>query len=74
MLTTYPSHAPRAFHLLVKPTGAGLPRPSLLGEHAPTRTVRVELASGTHKVAATIDERDEARLLRVLSAARTRTL
>lgn len=59
---------------LVKPTGAGLPRPSLLGEHAPTRTVRVELAAGTHKVAATIDERDEARLLRVLSAARTRTL
>ncbi|WP_347252834.1 tape measure protein [Dokdonella sp.] len=59
---------------LVKPTGAGLPRPSLFGEHPPTRTVRVELAAGTHKVAATIDERDEARLLRVLSAARTRTL
>ena len=59
---------------LVKPTGVGLPRPSLLGEHVPTRTVRVELTAGTHKVAATIDERDEARLLRVLSAARTRTL
>ena len=49
-----------------------MPRPSL-PESAPTRTVRVELASGQQKVNATIDARDEARLLQLLAAARART-
>jgi hypothetical protein len=45
----------------------------MLGEGRATRTVRVELAVGAHKVAASIDEHDEARLLHLLNAARTRT-
>ena len=40
---------------------------------APGSTVRVELAVGAHKVAASIDEHDEARLLHLLNAARIRT-
>ena len=58
---------------LVKPVGAAVTRPAMLGEGRPTRTVRVELAVGAHKVAASIDEHDEARLLHLLNAARTRT-
>lgn len=57
---------------LVQPVGSSLPRPSL-PEGTPTRTVRVELSSGQQKVNATVDARDEARLLQLLDAARART-
>ena len=57
---------------LVQPASRSLPRPSL-PEGTPTRTVRVELSSGQHKVNATVDARDEARLLQLLDAARART-
>ncbi len=56
---------------LVQPVGSSLPRPSL-PEGTPTRTVRVELSSGQQKVNATVDARDEARLLQLLDAARAR--
>jgi hypothetical protein len=39
----------------------------------PVRTVRVELASGGRQVTASIDARDESRLLQILEAARTRS-
>ena len=58
---------------LVQPVGSSLPRPSL-PEGTPTRTVRVELSSGQQKVNATVDARDEARLLQLLDAARARTV
>jgi len=58
---------------LVQPIGASVPRPALGEASAPTRTVRVELAAGGHQVNATIDSRDEARLLQLLGAARART-
>ena len=57
---------------LVQPVGSSLPRPSL-PDSAPTRTVRVELAAGGNKVNATVDAREEARLLQLLDAARART-
>ncbi|WHZ12164.1 MAG: Phage tail, tail length tape-measure protein H [Burkholderiaceae bacterium] len=57
---------------LVQPASHSLPRPSL-PDGAPTRTVRVELAAGGSKVNATVDARDEARLLQLLDAARART-
>ena len=57
---------------LVQPASRSLPRPSL-PDGAPTRTVRVELSSGQQKVNATVDARDEARLLQLLDAARART-
>lgn len=57
---------------LVRPAGAALGRPVLAADAAPTRTVRVELAGGERKVSAAIDARDEARLLQLLEAARTR--
>jgi phage-related minor tail protein len=57
---------------LVQPASRSLPRPSL-PEGSPTRTVRVELAAGAQKVNATVDARDEARLLQLLDAARART-
>ncbi len=57
---------------LVQPAGSSLPRPSL-PDGTPTRTVRVELSSGQQKVNATVDARDEARLLQLLDAARART-
>ncbi len=37
------------------------------------RTVRVELSSGDRKVNASVDARDESRLLQLLDAARART-
>lgn len=58
---------------LVRPAGAVLPRPTLATDSTPTRTVRVELAAGANKVNATVDARDEARLLQLLDAARART-
>lgn len=57
---------------LVQPASRSLPRPSL-PEGTPTRTVRVELSSGQQKVNATVDARDEVRLLQLLDAARART-
>lgn len=57
---------------LVQPAGSSLPRPSL-PDSTPTRTVRVELSSGQQKVNATVDARDESRLLQLLDAARART-
>jgi len=57
---------------LVQPAGSSLPRPSL-PDGTPTRTVRVELSSGQQKVNATVDARDESRLLQLLDAARART-
>ena len=57
---------------LVQPVSHSLSRPSL-PDSAPTRTVRVELAAGGTKVNATVDARDEARLLQLLDAARART-
>lgn len=58
---------------LVQPVGSSLPRPSL-PDGAPSRTVRVELAAGGNKVNATVDARDEARLLQLLDAARARSV
>lgn len=58
---------------LVQPASRSLPRPSL-SESTPTRTVRVELSAGQQKVNATVDARDEARLLQLLDAARARTV
>ena len=55
----------------MQPASHSLPRPSL-PEGTPTRTVRVELSSGQQKVKATVDARDEARLLQLLDAARAR--
>jgi len=62
---------------LVQPprTTRSLPRPVLDAQgaqSAPARTVRVELASGERKVSASIDSRDEARLLQILEVARAR--
>jgi phosphotransferase system HPr-like phosphotransfer protein len=59
---------------LVQPVGSGLTRPVLPAEGGPTRTVRVELSSGDRKVNATVDARDEARLLQLLDAARARAV
>ncbi|RMX04742.1 hypothetical protein EBQ24_12230 [Allofranklinella schreckenbergeri] len=58
---------------LVQAMGANVPRPALTDTSAPTRTVRVELAAGGRQVTATVDGRDEARLLQLLDAARART-
>ena len=58
---------------LVQPASRSLPRPSL-PEGTPTHTVRVELSAGQQKVNATVDARDEARLLQLLDAARARTV
>jgi hypothetical protein len=49
-----------------------LTRPVLEANAAPTRTVRVELASGDRRVNATIDAGDESRLLQILEVARAR--
>ena len=58
---------------LVQAIGANVPRPALTDTSAPMRTVRVELAAGGRQVTATVDGRDEARLLQLLDAARART-
>ena len=58
---------------LVQAMGASVPRPTLTEASAPSRTVRVELAAGGRQVTATVDGRDEARLLQLLDAARART-
>lgn len=58
----------------VQPAGMAIPRPALVADGAPTRTVRVELAAGGQKVTATLDARDESRLLQLLDSARSRSL
>ena len=49
-----------------------LARPALDATAGPTRTVRVELASGDRRINATIDAGDESRLLQILEVARAR--
>lgn len=58
---------------LVQPSGSRLARPVFATDAGPSRTVRVELSSGQQKVNATVDARDDARLLQLLDAARART-
>ncbi|MHA6879194.1 tape measure protein [Ralstonia pseudosolanacearum] len=55
-------------------TAMRAPAPAYAAEVAPARTIRVELASGGRTVAATIDARDEARLLELLKDAQSRAL
>ena len=55
-------------------TSMRVPVPAYATEVAPARTIRVELASGGQTVAATIDARDEARLLELLKEAQSRAL
>ena len=50
-----------------------VPRPAFSGEAAPVRTVRVELAAGNRSVSATVDARDETRLLDILKQAKSRS-
>jgi len=57
---------------LVQPAAANLARPQL-SDASPARTVRVELAAGHSTVNATLDARDESRLLQLLATTRTRT-
>ena len=57
---------------LVRPAGVPLASPVLSSDGAPARTVRVELAAGDRKVSASIDARDESRLLSLLEIARAR--
>jgi tape measure domain-containing protein len=59
---------------LVRPSGATPVRPVLPADGAPSRTVRVELAAGDRKVMATVDGRDESRLLQLLEVARARAV
>ena len=59
---------------LVRPAGAAPARPVLPAEGTPSRTVRVELAAGDRKVTATVDARDESRLLQLLEVARARAV
>lgn len=53
-----------------------VPTPALASSlpATPSRTLRVELASGHQQVTATVDARDEARLLDLLAQAKTRSL
>jgi len=59
---------------LVRPAGAAPTRPMLPADGTPSRTVRVELAAGDRKVTATVDGRDESRLLQLLEVARARAV
>ena len=59
---------------LVPSLGFAMDRPVLAGDAGPIRTVRVELASGNNKVSASIDARDESRLLQLLEVARARSV
>jgi hypothetical protein len=49
-----------------------VPRPAFAASSAPVRTVRVELAAGNRSVSATVDARDETRLLDILKQAKAR--
>ena len=59
---------------LVRPAGTAPTRPVLPADGTPSRTVRVELAAGDRKVTATVDARDESRLLQLLEVARARAV
>jgi hypothetical protein len=59
---------------LVPSLGFAMDRPVLAADAGPMRTVRVELASGNSKVSASIDARDESRLLQLLEVARARSV
>jgi len=59
---------------LVQPAGVSVGKPVLPTDGAPARTVRVELAAGDRKVSASIDARDESRLLSLLETARARAV
>jgi hypothetical protein len=59
---------------LVRPAGAAPTRPVLPADGTPSRIVRVELAAGDRKVTATVDARDESRLLQLLEVARARAV
>jgi tape measure domain-containing protein len=59
---------------LVRPAGVAPARPVLPADGTPSRTVRVELAAGDRKVTATVDARDESRLLQLLEVARARAV
>ena len=59
---------------LVRPVGSAPARPVLPADGTPSRTVRVELAAGDRKVTATVDARDESRLLQLLEVARARAV
>ena len=61
---------------LVNPMAWATPvsRPVLSAENPVSKTIRVELAAGDRKVTATIDARDEARLLQILETARARAV
>jgi len=59
---------------LVQSLGLAIDRPVFAADAGPMRTVRVELASGSNKVNATIDARDESRLLQLLEVARARAI
>jgi len=59
---------------LVRPAGSAPARPVLPADGTPSRTVRVELAAGDRKVTATVDARDESRLLQLLEVARARAV
>ena len=50
-----------------------VPRPAFSGDAAPVRTLRVELAAGNRSVSATVDARDETRLLDILKQAKSRS-
>jgi hypothetical protein len=49
-----------------------VPRPAFAADTAPVHTVRVELAAGNRTVSATVDARDETRLLDILKQAKSR--
>lgn len=53
-------------------SGAGIARPLLADNVGTSRSVRVELAAGDRQVNATVEGRDETRLLELLAAARSR--
>jgi phage-related minor tail protein len=59
---------------LVPSLGFAMDRPVLAADTGSMRTVRVELASGSSKVSASIDARDESRLLQLLEVARARSV
>lgn len=58
---------------LVQPAITQIPRP-ILNQDPPTRIVRVELTAADRKVNVSVDERDESRLLQLLTVARGRAI
>ena len=58
---------------LVQPSVNHIPHPILYND-TPTRTVRIELTAADRKVNVSVDERDESRLLQLLTIARGRAI